>query len=245
MERLSAPSAVESAVRSRVYIVDGYPLIRRGLVELISEASDMTVCGEAEDGSTAFNAIMRLRPDVAIVEIALSGNSGIELIKSIRSFDPNIGILVVSMQDEGVYALRAMRAGARGFVSKHVESDRVLNAIRQIRNGKLYFSENVESDILTRIVRGEPQPGESPVANLSDRELEVGQLIGGGATTREIARRLHVSIKTIETHRSHLKEKLGLKNSARLVQFWVNWASDEDKLRGSVSLGATLNGGHA
>lgn len=235
MERLSAPPATKPAGRARVYIVDGHPLIRRALAELIGEVSDLTVCGEAEDGCEALNAIVRLRPDIVIAEIALGANSGIELIKSIRSFDPRIGILVVSMQDEGVYALPAMRAGARGFVSKHLENDRILDAIRRVGSGQLCFSENIEAGILNRIVRGEHQAGESPVATLSDRELEVGRLIGGGASTQEIAARLRVSVKTVETHRSHLKGKLGLTNGVRLAQFWVNWTSRENQPGGPAA----------
>src|SRR5687767_9900379 len=136
-------------MKSRVYIVDRHILIRRGLVELIGGEVDMEVCGEAEEGSSAFNAIIAVRPDLVTMEISLDGNSGIELIKSIRSFDPKIGILVVSMCDEMVYATRALRAGARGFVSKRDKSEDIVHALRRIQSGFLCFSDMVENQMLT------------------------------------------------------------------------------------------------
>lgn len=245
METGSTPFAVETAVTSRVYIVDSYPLIRRGLKELIDEQTDMSVCGEADEGATAFSAIVRLRPDIVLVEIALHGNSGLELIKNIRSFDRKILMLVVSMHDEYIYALRAMKAGARGFVSKHADGGQVLEAIRRVRRGHLCFSANVETEVLARISHGPNHRPASPVDALSDRELEIGELIGGGATTREIAARLHVSTKTVETHRSHIKEKLGLHNGTRLLQFWVGWIAGGEENPGGPWLAPAGTTGEA
>jgi DNA-binding NarL/FixJ family response regulator len=212
-------------VKFRVYIVDRHALIRRGLVEVINAQVDMEVCGEAEEGTKAFNAIMALRPDVVTVEISLEGNSGIELIKSIRHFDPKIGILVVSMCDEFIYASRALRAGAGGFVSKGDKSEGVVNALRRIHGGHLCFSAAVENQMLSAFARGDRNQ-ESAVSCLSDRELEIGSHIGRGLNTREIAEHLGLSVKTIETHRANIKEKLGLPTGTLLLRFWLNWVDE-------------------
>jgi DNA-binding NarL/FixJ family response regulator len=166
---------------------------------------------------------MELRPDLVTVEISLNGTSGIELIKTIRGFDPSIGILVVSFCDELVYASRALKAGASGFVNKCDQAEDVLRAIRRLLDGGLCFSGTVENQMLTTLRRGDRTPG-SGISSLTDREIEIGNLIGGGMVTRLIAQRLHVSVKTIETHRSHIKKKLGLLNSSELLRFWVQWA---------------------
>lgn len=223
MDLLKTRPDVQTVTTPRVYVVDRYPLIRRGLAELIGEAADMNVCGEAAEETTAFNAIVNLRPEVVVLEISPGRGSGLELIKRIHLLDPRIAILVLSMHDESTHAPQAMRAGARGFVSKCADNSRVLDAIRRINRGQFCFSSSVETELLAQIVRGSAPGPDSPASSLSERELEVGGLIGHGASTREIAGRLGVSVKTIETHRAHMKGKLGLRNSARLAQFWVNW----------------------
>jgi DNA-binding NarL/FixJ family response regulator len=209
-------------MKTRIYIVDSHALIRQGLTVLLDGETDMEVCGEAENGPSALNAIMRLAPDIVTVEICLEGNSGLELIKSIRVFNPAIGVLVLSMYNEADYAIRGLKAGARGFVSKQDSASKVLDAIRRIRNRQLYISGDIEAQVLSRFVRGDTAD-RSIVESLSDRELEVGNLIGSGLRTREIATRLHLSVKTVETHRSNIKTKLDLPNSTRLQHFWVRW----------------------
>lgn len=186
----------------------------------------MEVCGQAENAATAIAQIMKIRPDIVIVDISLKGNSGLELIKSIRAFDPKIQILVLSMHDESIYALRVLKAGARAYVMKQEMVNKVLDAIRRIRNGQLYVSDEVAGQMLNRLVSGSNPADGSPVGSLSDRELEIVNLIGRGMLTREIAAHLHVSIKTIETHRAHIKQKLDLRNAAQLVQFCVRWVED-------------------
>jgi DNA-binding NarL/FixJ family response regulator len=199
---------------------------------LIDAEADMEVCGQAEDSSKATSDIMKLRPDLVIADISLKGNSGIELIKNIKAFDPSIQVLVLSMHDESVYALRVLKAGARAYVMKNDLIEKVLDAIRRIRNGQLYVSDNVASQMLNQIVTGKPETSESPVSGLSDRELEIVTLIGNGFPTREIAGRLHISVKTVETHRAHIKRKLNLRNAMQLVQFCVRWT--EEKKTGSL-----------
>jgi len=220
-------SEIPSAVKSRIFIVDDHPLMRMGLRAMINGESDMEVCGEAADAATGTAEIMRLRPDLVIADISLKGNSGIELIKNVKAFDPGIDVVVVSMYDESIYALRVLKAGARAYVMKQDVTTRVLDAIRRARNGQLYVSERVASQMLNRFVDGtEDGAADSPVSSLSDRELEIVNLIGDGLPTREIAAKLFLSIKTVETHRVHIKRKLNLANATQLVQFCVRWVEE-------------------
>jgi DNA-binding NarL/FixJ family response regulator len=213
-------------VKTRIYIVDDHALIRRGLTTLINGETDMEVCGQAEDASNALQDIIKLQPDLVTVDISLKGNSGLELIKSIRAFNPKIQILVLSMHHESIYALRVLKAGARAYIMKQDVISKVVEAIRRIRSGHLYVSDDVASQMLNRLVGGETGDDTSPVAMLSDRELEIVNLIGNGMLTREIAAKLHVSVKTVETHRAHIKEKLNLRNATQLVQFCVRWVEE-------------------
>ena len=191
----------------------------------------MEVCGQAEDSVTATNEIMKLRPDLAIFDISLKGNSGLELIKKIKAFDKKIQILVLSMHHESVYAVRVLKAGARAYVMKQDVIDKVVEGIRRIRSGHLYVSENVASQMFNRLIGGETaRESNSPVNGLSDRELEIVNLIGNGMPTREIASKLHISVKTIETHRAHIKSKLNLPNATQLVQFCVRWVDENNTL---------------
>lgn len=203
---------------------------------LISSEADMEVCGQAEDASAGLNQIMKLQPDIVIVDISLKGNSGLELIKNIKAFNPKIQILVLSMHDESVYAMRVLKAGARAYVMKQDVVNKVLEALRRIRTGQLYVSDHVANEMLNRLVSGERVDDTSPIAALSDRELEIVNLIGSGMLTREIAARLHVSIKTVETHRAHVKEKLNLKNATQLVQFCVRWVEENNARAEPVGL---------
>jgi DNA-binding NarL/FixJ family response regulator len=199
----------------------------------------MEVCGQAEDAATGLQEIMKLQPELVIVDISLKGNSGLELIKSIKAFSSRIYILVLSMHHESIYALRVLKAGARAYVMKQDVLNKVLEAIRRIRNGDLFVSDNVANHMLNRLVSGDSADDTSPVASLSDRELEIVNLIGNGLLTREIAVKLHVSVKTVETHRAHIKEKLDLHNATQLVQFCVRWVeenNDRDETVGMTSL---------
>jgi len=215
-------------MKTRVYVADDHAMVRRGLAALLAAEPDMELCGEAEDCATATSDVAKLRPDVVIVDISLRGNSGIELIKNIKAFDAKIQVVVLSMHDESVYALRVLKAGAKAYVMKQDIASKVIDAVRKIRKGQMYVSERVSSQMLNRLVSGQDVEGDSPVAGLSDRELEVVNLIGSGLATREIAARLHVSVKTVETHRAHIKSKVNLNTATQLVQFCVQWV-DESK----------------
>jgi DNA-binding NarL/FixJ family response regulator len=216
-------------MKTRVYLADDHAMVRRGLAALIGAEPDLEICGEAGDCATATGEVAKLRPDVVIVDISLRGNSGIELIKNIKAFDPRIQIVVLSVHDESVYALRVLKAGAKAYVTKQDIASKVIDAIRKVRKGQMYVSEQVSSQMLNRMVKGEDDQGNSPVASLSDRELEVVTLIGSGLATREIAARMHVSVKTVETHRAHIKTKVNVTTATQLVQFCFRWVDESDR----------------
>jgi DNA-binding NarL/FixJ family response regulator len=214
--------------KTAVFVVDDHPLVRQGLGQIINAEPDMTVCGEAEDSAKALHGISTRNPDLVIVDISLRGNSGLELIKSIKAIRHTLPVLVFSMHDETVYAQRALRAGARAYVMKQESADKIIAAIRRVMKGEIYVSNRVADQVLHQMVAGGANPTESPVDRLSDRELEVIQMIGRGRSTREIASALNLSVKTIESHRAHIKEKLNLRNATELVQFSVQWVEKED-----------------
>ncbi|WP_404425774.1 response regulator [Nibricoccus sp. IMCC34717] len=216
--------------KTRIFIVDDHPLLRRGLAELINREPDMTFVGEAEDAPTALKAINQIKPDLVIVDISLKGYNGIELIKNIKALDSKVQVLVLSMHDESVYAMRVLKAGAKAYVMKAEVTEKVMEAVRRIRAGKVFVSEQVASRMLDQVVvGGDPAPS-SPVDQLSDRELEIVNLIGSGQPTREIAAKLHISIKTVESHRARIKEKLNLHNAIQLVQFCVRWVEENTRV---------------
>lgn len=213
-------------MKTRIYIVDDHSLIRRGLTALIEAEPDMQVCGQAGDAGTATAEIMKLQPDLVIADISLKGNSGLELIKNVKAFDPALQVIVLSMHDESVYALRALKAGARAYLMKSDMAEKIVESIGRVRKGHLYVSEAVAGQMLSQLTIGRSSQTDSPVSSLSDRELEVVNLIGNGLPTREIAAKLHISIKTVETHRAHIKRKLNITNATQLVQFCVRWVEE-------------------
>jgi DNA-binding NarL/FixJ family response regulator len=212
---------------TRILIVDDHPLLRKGVAQLINNEKDMVVCGEAEDAHKALNAIGTTKCDVAIIDISLGGASGIELLKNIKVRYPKLLVMVLSMHDETVYAQRALRAGAAGYIMKQEASEKVLVALRKILNGEVYLSERLGNKMLNTLVGGRASLNGSPIEELSDRELEVFGLIGQGHGTRPIAEKLHLSVKTIESHRAHIKEKLNLKNATELVHHAIQWVQSE------------------
>lgn len=209
--------------RRRVLVVDDHPVVRQGLALLINREPDLVVCGEAEEAKAALDAIATLQPDIVIVDISLNGPDGIELVKTIRARAAGLPVLVLSMHDELIYADRALRAGANGYIMKQEAIDRVLIAIRRILKGQVYLSDRAAGRLVEHYVRGAPGAPHSPVADLSDRELEVFRLIGQGHSTRQIAEDLHLSVKTVETYQAHIKEKLSLRSARELVQHAIEW----------------------
>jgi DNA-binding NarL/FixJ family response regulator len=206
-----------------VFIVDDHPIVRQGLALLINREPDLGVCGDAEEACSALSRIQELKPALVIVDISLNGPDGLDLLKSIRARDPNLPVLMLSMLDESLYAERALRAGASGYIMKQEATERVLVAIRRILNGEIYVSEQVSNRMLHRFVGGNQAEPHSPIAELTDRELEVFRLIGEGHGTRQIAEELHISVKTVESYQAHIKMKLSLKNARELVQRAIQW----------------------
>ena len=211
--------------KARVLIVDDHPMVRQGLVQLLSCEPDLMVCAQAGDARKAMAAIAETKPDLGIVDIMLQGTNGIELIKNIVAQWPDFPILVLSMHDESLYAERALHAGAKGYWMKQEAQEKLMEALRRILNKQIYVSENLSDWMMHRAIDGKARQGHSPVANLSDREMEVLQLIGQGRGTRQIAEDLCLSVKTIESHRAHIKEKLNLKTASEMVRFAVQWVS--------------------
>ena len=206
-----------------IIVVDDHPVVRQGLAKLLSDERDLALCGEAENARDGLQAIGKLKPDLAIVDISLAGKTGLELIKDIRAQYPQLPVLVLSMHDELIYAERALRAGARGYVMKQEGGKILVQAIRQVLSGQVYVTQKISANILGRLSDGRAKLARSPVENLTEREFEVFQLIGQGLATRQIAEQLHVSVKTVEVHRVHIKEKLHLEAGAALMRYAMSW----------------------
>jgi DNA-binding NarL/FixJ family response regulator len=203
-------------------IVDDHPLVREGLIGLIAAQPDFEVCGEASGLAEAREVIAATRPQVAVIDLSLKDGSGLELIKELKAERPEVKVLVLSMHDESLFAERVLRAGAAGYVSKHEAPRTIIQAARTVLSGKLYISQRLTEQMVQRAVAGDDGP-RSPIDRLSDREMEVFELIGQGLTVRQIAAKLQLSPKTVETHREHIKEKLGLKNATELTKHAVQW----------------------
>jgi DNA-binding NarL/FixJ family response regulator len=227
MTTLPLTQPIAPTDRKTVLIIDDHPLLRQGLTMLINQQHDMQVCGEAEEVHAAMLSITQKRPDIIILDISLRGPDGLELLKSIRSTDPDLPVLILSMHDESIYAERALRARANGYIMKQEATEKVLVAVRRILDGDLYLSDTMSKKMLHQYIDGSPSLIQSKIALLSDRELEVFCRIGEGRATREIADELHLSIKTVETYQSHIKEKLALRSGRELIQHAIQWKINE------------------
>lgn len=211
----------------KILIVDDHPIVRQGLRSLIDQENDLMVCGEAGSAADALRALNTLKPDLILVDISLKGPDGLELTKSIRAILPDMPILIVSMHDESLYAERVLRAGANGYIMKEEVSQSVILAIRRVLKGDIFISDRMRQKILRGVAGQRTPSATSSIERLSDRELEVFRLIGHGHGTRQIAGDLHLSVKTIETYRAHIKEKLSLANATELVRQAVQWVEQQ------------------
>ena len=209
--------------KAKIILVDDHPLVREWLTNLIHQQPDLMVCGEAETAPAALQTIEATKPDVAIVDISLKDSSGIELIKNIKVSHPQLAVIVLSMHDERLYAERALRAGARGYIMKRETAKKVITAIRRVLEGKLYLSEQLASLFAEKFVDRSGTSVRSPIEQLSDRELEVFQMLGEGCETRQIAEAMNVSMKTIQAYCARIKEKLGLANATELLREAIRW----------------------
>ena len=201
--------------------------MRVGLASLIDRQADLVVCGEAGNPAEAFTQLPKCKPDLVLTDLTMPGRSGLEFIKDLKAAEPGLTILVISMHDEVVHAERALRAGARGYIMKEAGGENLLTAIRQVLRGEVYVSPQMSARLLEGMSGTRPRGSTSPIQKLTDREFEVFQLIGQGKSTREIAEQLHLSTKTVDVHRSHIKEKLELKDVTALIRHAVRWVETQ------------------
>lgn len=209
--------------KSRIFLVDDHPLVREGLTNLINGQDDLAVCGEAEDSAGAMTGLAETRPDVALIDISLKNESGLELVKKLESEFPLVALIVLSMHDEALFAERALRAGARGYVMKRETTKSMLTAIRRVLDGDVYVSDRVVNVMARRLGSSRKAAASSPVERLSDRELEIFRLLGQGRTTSQIAEDLGLSLKTVQAYCARAKEKFGVNSLAELLRAAIRW----------------------
>jgi DNA-binding NarL/FixJ family response regulator len=213
--------------KTRVLIVDDHPMTREGLVHVINHQPDLVVCGEAESAAQALDILDSSRPNLLLIDITLPGKSGLELIKDVKAMQPELLMLVISMHDESLYADRVLRAGARGYITKHEGGEKLIEAIRRVLSGKIYVSESMSAHILEIFSGGQTGLDRSSIEKLSDREFEVFESLGDGLSSQQIAKRLHLSAKTVDAHRANIKTKLNIKTTAELISFAARWTSHQ------------------
>jgi DNA-binding NarL/FixJ family response regulator len=222
MSKTQPAPAEDQSTKSRVYLIDDHPLLVQGVSDLINVEHDLRVVGSTGDWTVALKQIPELKPDVVVLDVTLARANGIEVLKNLRVHFPDLRVLMLSMHDENLYAMRSIRAGAQGYIMKVSATEEVVAAIRQILRGDIYLSTRIAKQTMMSLVGRRKEAGASPLQDLSDRELEVFQMVGDGLTTRQIAERLHLSVKTIETHKAHVKEKLHLETATQLTQHAIH-----------------------
>jgi DNA-binding NarL/FixJ family response regulator len=221
--------AKPSVTKSRILIVDDHPIVREGLATILNHEQDLEVCGQAEDAFGALSAIAERQPDIALVDISLKRSDGIELTKMIKAQYPELSVIVLSVHDESVYAERVLLAGAKGYLMKEVAAEHIVKAVRTVLRGEIYVSDAIAKKFMHIIAGDKAGIAKTAIEHLSDRELETFRLIGEGYSVSKIAGQLHLSVKTVETYRSRIKEKLGLDDASQLLQYSIHWARSQDK----------------
>ncbi len=224
---VNQPSRMDSPTRKKILLVDDHPMMRTGVTTLINAERDLTVCCQASQAEEALLEIPQCSPDLVITDMTMPGRGGLEFLKDVKALYPNLPVLVVSMHDEMLHAERALRAGARGYLMKEAGGEKMLEAIRKVLAGQVYVSEKMAAKIVDVFSGRQPRGSHSPIEKLSDREFEVFQLIGQGKSTRDIAKQLNLSPKTVDVHRGHIKEKLALKNATSLIRHAVRWVETQ------------------
>ena len=215
------------AGKHKIFLVDDHPIVRQGLAQLIDAEPDLAVVGQGEDAYGSLRSIKTVKPDLCLVDVSLKDSDGMELLKELKSHMPDLPVLILSMHDESLYAERALRAGAKGYIMKQEAPQVLLAAIRKVMSGQIYVSDKMGATLLQRMVGGKAAAkGALPLDRLTDRELEVFRMIGAGSSVREIAEKLFLSVKTVEAHREHIKEKLNVKSSAELLRYAIRNSPD-------------------
>jgi len=220
--------------KKRLLLIDDHPIMRHGLAQLINAEADLEVCGDAGNAAEGLRAVEKCHPDLVIVDLTLPDKHGLEFIKDMQAMHPGTLMLVLSMHDESLYAERALRGGARGYLMKETAADNLIKAVHRVLDGGIYLSDRMAGAMLEMVAGQRKQTEASPLDRLTDRELEVLQLIGQGKGTRQIAEQLHVSVRTIDAHRAHIKDKLQLPDGNALVRYAVRWveSNDGERLKG-------------
>jgi DNA-binding NarL/FixJ family response regulator len=221
--------AKPSVTKTRILIVDDHPIVREGHETILNHEQDLEVCGQAEDAFGALSAIAEWKPDIALVDISLKRSDGIELTKMIKAQYPEMSVIVLSVHDEALYAERVLLAGAKGYLMKDVAAERIVKAVRTVLRGEIYVSDAVARKFMHIIASDKAGIAKTAIEHLSDRELETFRLIGEGFSVSKIAGQLHLSVKTVETYRSRIKEKLRLDDASQLLQYSIHWARSQDK----------------
>jgi DNA-binding NarL/FixJ family response regulator len=221
-----AAAPTVTAAKRKIFLVDDHPIVRQGLAQLLNSEADLTVCGQGEDAYGSLRAIKTALPDLVLLDVSLKDSDGLELLKELKVQHPELPVLILSMHDESLYTERALRAGARGYIMKHEPPAVLLSAIRKVLSGEVYVSEKMGATLLQRMVGGKKPSDALPMDRLTDRELEIFRMIGAGQTVKEIADKLFLSVKTVEAHREHIKQKLNLKSSAELLRFAIQNSPD-------------------
>lgn len=216
----------DAPAKKRVLIVDDHPIFRAGLTGLVNLEAELIVCGEANDATQAMHALEKLHPDLVLLDMSLPGKGGLELLKDIRALSPQTPVLIISMHDETLYAERVIKAGGRGYIMKQEGPEKIVQAIRKVLSGSISVSERIAAQILDAMSGGKGGASSS-VSTLTDREFEVYRLLGQGKEPHEIARTLHLSIKTVDTHRAHIRQKLGLRNATELIHHATRWTAEQ------------------
>lgn len=222
-----ASGQIQGNQKKRVLLVDEHPLMRQGLAHAINLQAELVVCGESGDAGESMRLIESLKPDLLVMGLALDGKNGLEFIKDLQALHPELPVLVNSAHDETLYAERALRSGARGYVMKKEDGEVVLVAIHRVLSGRIYVSEAMSTQILASFAGARSASSSSPIGSLSDREFEIFELIGEGCVTQEIPKRLHISPKTVDAHRQNLKQKLNLPSGTTLIQHAVRWVENQ------------------
>lgn len=217
------------SVNKRIYIVDDHPIMRKGMAMILEKEIGFEVCGQAESAEEALSEILDLKPDAAVVDISLPGMNGIELVKNVLHQMPGLKILVVSRHDEELYAERALRAGAKGYLMKLEAVEVLVSALRQVLQGGIYLSEKIGTKMIMKLTSGNSGKDDDPLTQLSDRELEVFELTGKGLSTKEIGKNLHISVKTVESHRANIKEKLNISSGNELMRHAVKFVEEHSR----------------
>jgi DNA-binding NarL/FixJ family response regulator len=215
--------------KTQILIVDDHPIVREGIEMILNHEQDLELCGQAEDAFGALDAIAESKPDIAIVDISLKNSNGLELTKTIKARYPELSVIVLSVHEESVYAERALLAGAKGYLMKEVAAEHIVKAVRTVLRGEIYVSDAIARKFMHIIASDKAGIAKTAIEHLSDRELETFRLIGEGYSVSKIAEQLHLSVKTVETYRSRIKDKLGLDDASQLLQYSIHWARNQNK----------------